>query len=150
MSDGSQRMTAPEPPAQPRTFRVSQLRGTYLLQMTATLGTERGERVVADVVIDSDSSGHASVHGHWPEYFSLTPDSTHRGDLTIDFDSRSRRLSLTLGNPGLRWTDTGVILDVFRIEPGTIVGRWVDGGLSVHREGGLHPQGWFCLVAQDH
>ena len=137
-------MTAPQAPPQPRTFRVSQLRGAYVLQMTSTVGRQRGDRVLADVTIGSDSGGTATVRGRWPAYFSLTRDSAHRGNLDILFDD-TRRLSFILGNPHLRTTDTGVILDVFTVDKQMIVGRWVDGGLGVDARSGLHPQGWFCL-----
>jgi hypothetical protein len=144
-ADGSEQSQAPRAPSQPKTFRVAQLRGAYVLQMTATLGRERGDHVIADVIIGSDSSGEAKVRDNWPAYFSLGSDTGEQGDLTILFDNRSRRLSLILGNSALGLSDTGVILDVFTVSDSTIVGRWVDGGLGVDAKSHLHPQGWFCL-----
>jgi hypothetical protein len=144
-ADGSENSQAPRAPSQPRTFRVAQLRGAYVLQMTATLGRERGDHVIADVIIGSDSSGEAKVRDHWPAYFSLGSVAGEQSELTILFDSRSRRLSLLLGNPALGLSDTGVSLDVFTVSDSTMVGRWVDGGLGVDAKSHLHPQGWFCL-----
>lgn len=143
--DSDEGFEAPEAPAQSTAFRPAALRGSYVLQMTPTVGQERGSRVLADVIISSDSTGVASVRGRWPTYFSLTPDSTKRGDLTILFDGASRRLSLTLGNPRPYWEDLGVDLDVFTVTHDVIVGRWVDGGRGVDAKSRLHPQGWFCL-----
>ena len=144
-ADGSVQLQGPRAPPQPKTFRVARLRGAYVLQMTATLGRERGDHVIADVIIGSDSSGEARVRDHWPAYFSLVSNTAHQGDLTILFDKRSRRLSLILGNPALGFFDTGVSLDVFTVGDSTIAGRWVDGGLGIDPRSHLHPQGWFCF-----
>ncbi|HKW01921.1 MAG TPA: hypothetical protein VJN96_18990 [Vicinamibacterales bacterium] len=138
-------MIAPQAPQQPKSFRVSQLPGAYVLYMTNTVGRHRGDRVIADVVISNDSSGSAKVRGRWPAYFSLSPDSTRNGELVIDFDKQSRRLSLMFGDPEGNWTDAGVILIVFMVDRSAIVGRWFDGGLIIDAKSGLVPQGWFCL-----
>ena len=137
-----------KPPTRHRNRSRFELRSFVAIgvfRMVFTVGTARGTRALADVHIDNDSSGTAVARGRWPRSFSMVPDTGTRANVTMLFDDRTRELTLVLGNRGLRWTDSGVMLEVFTVDADVIVGRWVDGGLTVDAKSGLHPQGWFCL-----
>ena len=139
-------LEAPKAPPQPDSFQLASLRGTYVLTMVHTVGPEQGQRIIANVELESDSSGTAIARESWPAVLTLAPDHKNRQPITILFNRASRRLSLVIGNPGLSWTDAGVSLEVFSVSRHAIIGRWVDGGLGVSKQSGLHPQGWFCLT----
>ena len=67
----------------------------------------------------------------------------------MSFDSANRRLALVLGNPFLRWTDSGVFLQVFHADSNSFNGRWVDGGLAIaigQRGSPTNAQGHFCAT----
>jgi hypothetical protein len=152
-TDDGFEMQPPLPPSQPRTFRLASLRGSFDLQLTPTLGPDRGQSIHARIELATDSTGSARASTEWPSYFSFAPESTasqRTQPLNVLFNAEQRWLRLIIGNPGLQWTDSGVILEVFAIRGSHITGRWVDGGLGVYRStpggAGLHPQGWFCLT----
>src|SRR5262249_29451078 len=136
--------------------------GTYTLVMVNTVGAVRGDSILAAVVLRyvfvSDEKrytlfGGARARKPWPNYLSYAPraDSSDKRVQPIEasYESQRGRLNFTIGNPGLRWTDSGIILDVFSLSSSGFVGRWVDGGRFVFAPdstgGGVHPQGYFCM-----
>jgi hypothetical protein len=148
--DGSTTGTAPDAPAQPPTFHLSTLAGRYAMHLVHTVGPDRGRSVEGTLEIAPSLEGSAKAPKGWPEYLSFAPDDPKDPTLRsvdAEFSATDRRLSLTIGNKGGRWTDAGVILEVFAVSDSVLNGRWVDGGLAVFgSSSGPHPQGWFCLV----
>jgi hypothetical protein len=162
-ANGSSSGTVPEAPHQRRGLDPSTWTGTYRLWLVHTVGPDRGDTVTAAVELRYERAsarskaivrGTAAATRPWPGYFSFAPTSaigdSLRRPVEVDYDPDVGRLSFVLGNPGLTWTDSGVILDVFTMTNDGFVGRWVDGGLivfgdSTHTEE-VHPQGYFCLA----
>ena len=148
-TDGMVSASAPEPPPQRAGFRPTSLNGWYRMRLVPTVGPDRGRIYEGSISLYIDKLGVAAAPAGWPPYLSFAPDTNARPNeqpAEVYFDSESRRLSVTLGNPGLRWTDSGVDLMVFEASDSLIVGRWIDGGLFVFGgPEGPHPQGWFCL-----
>jgi hypothetical protein len=153
--DGSSTGTVPDAPAQAKDLVPARWTGSYSLIFVHTVGPDRGDTTRALVEFfdrrdgeDSTQTGIANPVTKWPRYFSFAPDSRPdtRQPVDVLYDAVRGDLSFVIGNKGLRWTDSGVILDVFTMSPDRFVGRWVDGGLIVFGSpSGSHPQGYFCL-----
>ena len=154
-------VTFTEPPKLTEALDPRSWAGDYLLTMVPTVGPARNHVYTAHVAVPakppsgnvSALTGTARPDQPWPTPHSFAPGyEAPNSVLPVDFDYQptARSVSLILGNPGLRWTDAGVILDVFAVSKDGFAGRWVDGGLIVFRDSvhksGVHPQGYFCLT----
>jgi hypothetical protein len=167
---------ANEPPGLPTAFDPAVLRGEFDFVVVATAGVpsfvdtvRRGRLSLAPTdtthryVRCSDGSrcggpgfeyshfGYLDRGFHFPGLQSVaTPLSSSAQDepgAVAMFDSTDRELTLVLGNAYLRWTDSGVLLQVFRADSAGFTGRWVNGGLElVPGQAGAWalPQGHFC------
>ena len=150
-----------EPPQLPQGLDARSWAGDYRLTMVPTVGPARNHVYTAHVVLlaraptDSVSAltGTATPDQPWPTPHSFAPGYEAPNSVVsadVLYQSTARSLSVVIGNPGLRWTDAGVILDVFAVSKDGFAGRWADGGLIVFRDSvhksGVHPQGYFCLT----
>jgi hypothetical protein len=164
--DGSSRGIIPSPPDLSSGLVPSRWPGTYRLLLVHTVGPLRGDSILARVVLEMDSTGtdssipllgSATIVGGWPSYLSFAPDSAAKQDRQVSvgalYHTDPGSLTFVLGNPGLRWTDSGVLLSVFQVTDSGFIGRWVDGGLGVQRDSATGvvsaPQGYFCLTREN-
>ena len=178
-ADGSKTGTSHQPPVLLATFNPALLRGRFQLIVVATAGlgaTDRDTVRRGQLVLEPTDTTHRYVRCeggvrcgnrsltfplfgamdsrfHFPGNESiaiplnrLLPDQP---GVLVSFDSARRHLSLILGNPFLRWTDSGVFLEVFHADSNSFTGRWVDGGLAIalgQRGRPTNAQGHFCAI----